>query len=130
MLRNSIWIVLAVFVVEAFGITLVSSWIGGLYTLLVIALTSLLGIAITRFEGMKVLEDAKRQMSEGKVPGRTFIDGICVLLGGWLLIIPGFITDIIGFTLAFPLTRPLYRWLILMWIMKKMQNGKFTIYRR
>ena len=128
-LRNSLWLILVIFVIEVFGITLVSSWIGGGYTLLLIVLTSLLGVAIARFEGMKVLEDAKRQMGEGKVPGRTFIDGICVLLGGWLLILPGFITDIIGFTLAFPLTRPLYRWLILMWIMKKMQNGRFTIYR-
>jgi len=130
LIRNSMWILFGVFIVEAFGITLVSRWIGGWNTLLVIMITSLLGIAIARFEGMKVLEDARRQMSEGKVPGRTFIDGICVLLGGWLLIIPGFLTDIIGFTLAFPLTRPLYRWLILMWIMKKMKNGNFTIYRR
>lgn len=129
-LRNIMFIMFGIIIVEVFGITLVSSWIGGWNTLLLIVITSLLGIAVARFEGMKVLEDAKQQMSEGKVPGRTFIDGICILIGGWLLIIPGFITDIIGFTLAFPLTRPLYRSLILMWIMKKMKDGRFTIYRR
>ncbi|OPA80883.1 membrane protein FxsA [Paenibacillus selenitireducens] len=130
LLRNMMFIFFGIIVVEVFGITLVSSWIGGWNTLLLIVITSLLGIAVARFEGMKVLEDAKQQMREGKVPGRTFIDGICILIGGWLLIIPGFITDIIGFTLAFPLTRPLYRSLILMWIMKKMKDGRFTIYRR
>lgn len=129
-IKRMMLVVFAIIVVEVFGITLVSSWIGGWKTLLLIVITSLLGLAIARFEGMKVLEDARQQMQQGKVPGRTFVDGICILIGGWLLIIPGFITDIIGFTLAFPLTRPLYRSIILMWIMKRMRNGNFTIFRR
>lgn len=130
-MRNKwlLWL-LIIPVLEIYGISLMGQWIGGWNTLLLVVMTSLIGIAIARFEGMKVLEDAKRQMNAGQVPGRTFIDGICILVGGWLLILPGFITDIVGFTLAFPLTRPFYRGAILKWIEKKMRNGQFTIYRR
>ncbi|MNI53240.1 phage T7 F exclusion suppressor FxsA [compost metagenome] len=58
------------------------------------------------------------------------LDGLCVFFGGLLLIIPGFITDIIGFTLVFPLTRTIYRGLLLKWLEKRMKNGTFTFYRR
>lgn len=58
------------------------------------------------------------------------LDGLCVFLGGSLLIIPGFVTDIIGFTLVFPLTRPIYRLFLLKWIEKKMKDGKITFYKR
>ncbi|MGV2787655.1 membrane protein FxsA, partial [Clostridium perfringens] len=57
-------------------------------------------------------------------------DGLCIFAGGVLLILPGFVTDIIGFTLIFPLTRPLYRILLLKWMKKNMKNGKITIFRR
>lgn len=83
-----------------------------------------------RFEGRKVLEDSRARMNAGQVPGRNLVDGLCVFIGGVLLVVPGFLTDIVGFTMVFPLTRPLYRFLILRWLERKMKDGKITIYRR
>jgi UPF0716 protein FxsA len=132
MIRSK-WLWAALFVVpavELFGFIFVSSYIGAPKTLLLLLSTSVIGLLMMRFEGKKVLQDSRQQMQEGRVPGRTMLDGLCIFFGGLLLILPGFITDIIGFTLVFPLIRPIYRGFLLKWIEKKMKNGTFTVYRR
>nr|WP_028546173.1 FxsA family protein [Paenibacillus taiwanensis] len=115
---------------EIYGFVLMSGWVGGWNTLLLILLTGVVGAVVARYEGRQVLQDARQQMQAGQVPGRVMIDGLCILAGGVLLITPGFFTDIIGFTLVFPLTRPIYRYYLLKWIEKKMKNGEFITFRR
>ncbi|MGF7046563.1 UPF0716 protein FxsA [Paenibacillus sp. DS2015] len=127
------WIVLAIIMipaVEIFGINWVADRIGGTNTLLLTIMTSAIGVVMMRFEGRKVLENSRAQMNSGQIPGRNAVDGLCVFIGGLLLVLPGFVTDIIGFTMVFPLTRPLYRFIVLKWIKKKMDSGKMTIHRR
>ncbi|AWP26317.1 MULTISPECIES: FxsA family protein [Paenibacillus] len=117
-------------VIEIFGFQFVADRVGGMNTFLLTLLTSAVGVAMMRFEGRKAMEDAKQRMNLGMVPGVSMADGLCIFAGGVLLILPGFVTDIIGFTLVFPLTRPLYRILLLKWMKKNMKNGKITIFRR
>ena len=127
------WVLAAVIFVpaiEIFGFSFVAERVGGMNTLLLTLLTSAIGVAMMRFEGRKAMEDARQRMNAGMVPGSTMADGLCIFFGGLLLILPGFVTDIIGFTLVFPLTRPLYRLLLLAWMKKNMKNGKITIFRR
>jgi UPF0716 protein FxsA len=132
MIRNKwLWAALfAVPAVELFGFIYVSSFLGAPKTLLIMLATSVIGLLMMRFEGKKVLQDSRTHMQEGRVPGRTMLDGLCIFFGGLLLILPGFVMDLIGFTLVFPLTRPLYRVFLLKWIEKKMKNGNVTFYRR
>ncbi|MFL1671542.1 FxsA family protein [Paenibacillus dendritiformis] len=115
---------------EIYGFLLVSGWIGGWNTFLLILLTSVIGAIIARYEAAQVWGDAQKQLQARQVPGRAVIDGLCILAGGVLLLTPGFFTDIVGFTLVFPLTRPLYRHYLLKWIEKKMKDGSFIYYRR
>ncbi|MBG9793212.1 exlusion protein FxsA [Paenibacillus dendritiformis] len=115
---------------EIYGFLLVSGWIGGWNTFLLILLTSVIGAIIARYEAAQVWGDAQKQLQARQVPGRAVIDGLCILAGGVLLLTPGFFTDILGFTLVFPLTRPLYRHYLLKWIEKKMKDGSFIYYRR
>ncbi|BFH15460.1 FxsA family protein [Paenibacillus melissococcoides] len=115
---------------EIYGFLLVSGWIGGWNTFLLILLTSVIGAIIARYEAAQVWGDAQKQLQARQVPGRAVIDGLCILAGGVLLLTPGFFTDIVGFTLVFPLTRPLYRHYMLKWIEKKMKDGSFIYYRR
>lgn len=123
-------VIILVPVIEIYGFNLVASRIGGGNTFLLTIVTSAIGLLMMRFEGRKVLEDSRLRMNDGQVPGRSMVDGLCVFIGGILLVIPGFLTDIIGFTMVFPLTRPLYRFLILKWLERKMKNGNITIHRR
>ena len=126
------WILAAFFivpVVELWGILQVGDWIGGWNTFLVILLISAVGAYFARSEGRKVWQEAQRQLQEGQMPGRALIDGICVMLGGLLLLTPGFFSDLIGIVMLLPVTRPLLRSLVLQWLEKRMRNGSFTIRR-
>lgn len=116
--------------IEIFGFSVVAERVGGMNTFLLTLLTSAIGVAMMRFEGRKAMEDAKLKMNSGMVPGKTMADGLLIFLGGLLLIFPGFVTDIVGFTMLFPLTRPLYRILLLKWLRKNIKDGKITIFRR
>ncbi|XEC96467.1 FxsA family protein [Paenibacillus tarimensis] len=128
------WIVIVIIVVpalEIWGILRMGAWIGAWPTFGFILLTGFIGAYLAKREGRKVWMEAQRQMQSGQIPGRTMLDGLCVLIGGILLLTPGFLTDLLGFSLLFPLTRPYYRKVILGWLEKKMRGGGggFTIRR-
>ncbi len=124
---------LAVFIVvpivELWGIFQVGSWIGGWNTFFILILMGLAGAYLARTEGRRVWGEAQRQMQAGQIPGQTLLDGLCVLAGGILLLMPGFISDIVGITLLIPASRIYYRQIMLQWIEKRMRNGNFRIGR-
>ena len=57
------------------------------------------------------------------------LNGLCILIGGMLLLVPGFLSDIAGLTFLFPPTRALYRAAILRWLERKLRSGSMTIRR-
>lgn len=116
-------------IVEIWGILRMGDWIGGWNTFLLILVLSAAGALVAQFEGRKVWIEAQRQMQSGQIPGRAIIDGICVLLGGLLLLLPGFFSDLAGIIMLLPFTRPLFRNMILQWLEKRMRSGNFTIRR-
>ncbi|MBD2870513.1 FxsA family protein [Paenibacillus arenilitoris] len=126
------WLVAAFIVipiVELWGILQVGDLIGGWTTFLILVAMGFVGAYLARAEGRKVWGEAQRQMQAGQIPGRTMLDGICVLAGGLMLLMPGFFSDIAGITLLLPFTRPFYRQLMLGWIEKRMRDGHFRIGR-
>nr|WP_168122793.1 FxsA family protein [Paenibacillus sp. HB172176] len=116
-------------IVELWGILQMGAWLGGWTTFFLILVISAIGAFIAKNEGRKVWLEAQRQMQSGQMPGRAIVDGLCVLLGGLLLLTPGFFTDLFGLVLLLPITRPLLRTLVLQWLEKKMRSGSFTIRR-
>src|SRR5690606_13954963 len=102
---------LAVFVIfpgiELWGIIEMGRRMGGWSTLGLLILAGVLGTWLAQLEGRKVLQQAQRQMQAGQPPGMSLLDGLCVLVGGLLLLFPGFVSDVIGLTLLIPFTRPL-----------------------
>jgi UPF0716 protein FxsA len=116
-------------IVELLGIFQVGSWIGGWNTFFILLIMGLAGAYLARAEGRKVWGEAQRQMQAGQIPGQSLLDGLCVLAGGLLLLMPGFISDILGVTLLIPATRSFYRQLMLHWIEKRIRNGHFRIGR-
>lgn len=130
-MRKWIAVLIVLFpIVEFWGYVEVGGRLGVGRTIFLTVATSIIGGLMMQFEGSKVMADAKSQMNGGQIPGRTMLDGMCVFFGGILLLIPGFVTDIIGFTMVFPLTRLIYRKLLLKWIEKKMKDGSITFHRR
>jgi len=83
--------------------------IGTLNTVGFVVLTALIGSLMLRHQGLSTLFRARARIEGGELPLEEMLEGICLAVGGALLVTPGFITDIIGFTCLVPGTR---RWLV------------------
>lgn len=90
----------------------IANLIGVTFTLLALILSSVLGVVLIRYEGRAAFLRAHKTLQTGRVPGREVINGALILVGGALLIIPGFISDFFGLILLIPPTRALVRMLI------------------
>ena len=100
-------------IAELYVILKVGDLIGWAPTLLLLVLDSLAGTWLMRSQGRTVWSRFQGTMQAGRIPHREIFDGALVIFGGAFLITPGFLTDIVGFTLLIPPTRSLVRrWLI------------------
>lgn len=128
-LRKAAWLFVIAFVAELTGIVAMGHWIGAWPTFGLLLIGAALGGMLARSEGRKSWEEARRLLQEGRPPGHAVLDGLCVVAGGVFLVIPGFLSDIVGLTLLLPFTRPLYRAAIFVWLEKKFRSGAVRIYR-
>jgi UPF0716 protein FxsA len=103
---------LALPIAELYVIIQVGQAIGIVPTLLLLLLDGLLGAALARWQGRAAWERFNRALSEGRVPAKETFDGAMIIVGGALLLAPGFITDVVGFALLIPPTRAVLRGLV------------------
>ncbi len=105
-------LLLALPLLEIAVFILVGQRIGVWMTLLAIVLTTLAGGILVRIQGRNLVADIRATMNAGGVPARAATDALMIGVAGLLLLIPGFITDIVGLALLVPPVRGLiYRWL-------------------
>ncbi|GAA4521327.1 hypothetical protein GCM10023191_099630 [Actinoallomurus oryzae] len=110
MLRATLVIAfLAVPVLEIYVILQVGHAIGGWPTVALLILESLLGAWIIRREGRRAWRALTESFRQGGLPDRELADAALVLVGGVLLLTPGFLTDVAGLVFVLPFTRPLVR---------------------
>ena len=83
----------------------VGSVIGPFNTIFLIFFTAVAGIFFARMEGFKALQSGFQQLIKNELPIYEIISGAALAFAALLLIIPGFVTDAIGFLLIFPFTR-------------------------
>ena len=90
---------------EIFFMIKIGSEIGALSTLALIFLTAILGVFFARVQGIQTLKSGLVNLYQNKVPIYELISGASIAFAAALLIIPGFLTDLIGFILLIPYTR-------------------------
>lgn len=90
----------------------VGSHIGALNTILIVIGIGVIGAALARYEGFRVLMKVQDSLQRGIMPSVELLDGFMVLAGGIALLTPGFITDVLGLLLLFPVTRAGIKWLL------------------
>jgi UPF0716 protein FxsA len=101
--------------------------IGVWQTLLLIILTGVIGAYLAKKQGLQTIRKMQEQLGNGQIPGDAVLDGICVFIGGTLLLTPGFISDIIGFLMLFPPTRKIFKFFMLNYLKKRIHRGNIKI---
>jgi len=96
-------------VVEIVGFVLVVRWLGLPGAVVLLLITSVLGVLLMRREGVRAWRRFRAEAEAGRPPGRQVTDGLVGLVGALLLILPGFVGDVIGLLLLFPPVRGLAR---------------------
>ncbi len=108
----------------------IGSRIGALNTIFIIVLTGILGASLMRHQGFTIIRNIQRDLSQGRMPTGELINGALVLVGGIVLLTPGFFTDAVGFVLLIPATRMLILKKIQLLIRRKIESGDIHIFFR
>lgn len=103
----------------------VGSAIGVFPLILVMIGISALGLWLIKLRGVMTLWKIRSQVSEGKIPTQAVISSVFFAISGVLLLIPGFLSDILAILLLLPITRKLLQGLFLKLVAKKVQFSMF-----
>lgn len=120
MIRARLGPILAVLLVtEIVVFILVGNWIGVGWTILLALATSAIGLWLFGREGVRALRGLGEASRGGKAPGPAAVDAGLVALGGLLVFMPGFVSDVVGLLCLIPATRPLIRGLVIGGVTRK-----------
>ena len=107
------WVLVAAFIlvpiVEIYVIIQVGRAIGPWWTILLLIADSIFGSWLIVHEGRRAWQALNTALSSGQMPARELADGALILVGGTLMLSPGFVTDAMGILLILPFTRPIAR---------------------
>ena len=93
--------------IEIYLLIKIGSQVGVITTIFLIFTTAIIGIYYAKYEGLNTLKSGFAQLSKNETPAYEVISGAAIAFAALFLLIPGFVTDILGFLLIFPLTRKL-----------------------
>ena len=100
-------IIILVPIIEIYLFIKIGSQIGAFSTISLIFVTAFLGIIYARYEGFNTLKSGMSQIIKNEMPIYEIISGAALAFAAFLLILPGFATDILGLLIIFPPTRKL-----------------------
>ena len=107
------WVLALVFVVlpvvEIYVLIRIGQVIGAWWTVLLLLADGVFGSWLMKREGSRTWRALREALERGRMPARELADGALVLVGGTLLVTPGFVSDVAGLFLVLPFTRPLAR---------------------
>ena len=104
--------------------------VGILPTLLIIIATGALGIFLARKEGFQAVRNLQASLQAGQPPGPAALNAACVLIGAVILILPGFVTDIIGLIFVLPFTRKFVQAFLYKQLRKQLKKSSVLIVQR
>ena len=92
-------------IVEIYLFIKIGTQIGALNTILLILITAIVGVYYAKYEGLNTLKSGFNQLVRNEIPAYELISSAVLAFAAFLLILPGFATDIFGFLFIFPFTR-------------------------
>ena len=119
-MNSVILIILLVPIIEIYLFIKIGSQIGAFNTISLIIITAVFGLYYAKYEGLNTLKSGVQQIVKNELPIYEIVSGAALAFAALLMILPGFLTDIIGLLIIFPWTRRLF----LKNISKKKQHNK------
>ena len=108
-------------ILEIYLFIKIGSQIGAFTTISLIFFTAIIGVYYAKHEGLNTLKSGVTQLYKNQIPFFELISGAALAMAAFLLIIPGFATDILGFLIIFPLTRKI----IFQFFLRKRKNETY-----
>ena len=100
-------LIIGIPLIEIYLFIKIGSQIGAFNTVLLILTTAIAGVAYARYEGFNTLKSGMSQLIKNEIPIYEIISGATLAFAAFLLIFPGFATDVLGILLVIPITRKL-----------------------
>jgi UPF0716 protein FxsA len=110
-------------IVEISVIVAVGQQLGVVPTVLLLVGSAVLGSWLLRREGARAWQAFRAALGAGRPPAAEAVDGVLVLIGGLLMLLPGFVTDVVGLLLVLPPTRRLLRGFVLLQLASRLPAG-------
>ena len=107
-MNTALLLIIGIPLIEIYLFIKIGSQIGAFNTVLLILTTAVAGVAYARYEGFNTLKSGLSQLVKNEIPVYEIISGAALAFAAFLLIIPGFLTDIVGFLLIIPITRKFF----------------------
>jgi len=121
------WVLALLFIVvpvlEIYVLIQVGQVIGAWWTILLLVADGLLGSWLMKHEGGRAWGALRQALEGGRMPARELADGALILIGGTLLLTPGFLSDVVGFFFILPFTRPVARRGLTRFLTRKFLSG-------
>ena len=103
-----ILLIIGIPAIEIYLMIKVGAIIGALNTILLIFFTAITGVYFAKIAGLSTLRSGFNQLIKNEIPIYEIISGAALAFAAFLLILPGFLTDIVGFSLIIPTTRKVF----------------------
>lgn len=116
-------------IIELYLLIRVGKLIGALPTVALLLVVSLAGAWLVRSQGFVILRRIQDELALGRLPATGLLDGALVLLGGLLLLTPGFFSDVVGLFFIVPPTRAVIKQFLGLWLQNRLARGQFVIRR-
>ena len=107
-MNSVILIILLVPIIEIYLFIKIGSQIGAFNTISLIIITAVFGLYYAKYEGLNTLKSGVQQIVKNELPIYEIVSGAALAFAALLMILPGFLTDIIGLLIIFPWTRRLF----------------------
>lgn len=130
MLITLLTIFIVVPILEIYVLISAGQIIGLWPTIGLIILTGMAGAYLLRTQGMDILARINASLNRGELPTEELTDGMMIFFGGATLLTPGFCTDILGFCLLLPLTRPVLKRWLKRYFNRRITTQSIYIYKR
>jgi len=104
-MNSLLFFIIGIPIIEIYLFIKIGAKIGAVTTILLIISTAFIGLIYVKYEGFNTLRSAMSQFVKNELPLFEIVSGAALVIGAFLLLLPGFLTDALGFLLVFPLTR-------------------------